>query len=340
MKYLNTIRTVAAVVIFAFLAALPANAENIKVTPLGSHNGEFCYMDRALILEDPDGTRILYDPGRTVITADDSRLGKIDVVLVTHMHGDHVGDKHILKVNAGDCDKPRVSENALPNTNAVNIALDKDALILTGREMSTFFQKKLVALGGEKKEEYSQPVNFGASYIKIDNPKPYEKISHKVGSVAITTVPATHPNGVEGNMIGGVLGYMLKEAGLTAYVGPATGYVLTFSNDLVVYLSGDTGITAEQDTVVRQHYGAKLVVMNIGDTFTTGPKEAAWVINELIKPVSVIVSHANEVATKDGKVIAGTKTDTFIKATNAKVHVPLSGTTMEFDGAGNCVSGC
>ncbi len=204
MKYLNTIRTVAAVVIFAFLAALPANAENIKVTPLGSHNGEFCYMDRALILEDPDGTRILYDPGRTVAGADDPRLGKIDVVLVTHMHGDHVGDKHILKVNAGDCDKPRVSENALPNTNAVNIALDKDALILTGREMSTFFQKKLVALGGEKKEEYSQPVNFGASYIKIDNPKPYEKISHKVGSVAITTVPATHPNGVEGNMIGGV----------------------------------------------------------------------------------------------------------------------------------------
>jgi L-ascorbate metabolism protein UlaG (beta-lactamase superfamily) len=91
--------------------------------------------------------------------------------------------------------------------------------------------------------------------------------------------------------------------------------VLSFSNGLVVYLSGDTGITAEQDTVVRQHYRAKLVVMNIGDTFTTGPKEAAFVINELIKPNAVIASHANEVATKDGKVIAGTKTETFIKAT-------------------------
>jgi len=357
MKYLNTIRTVTAVVTFTFLATLPACAGNIiKVTPLGSHDGEFCPMDRALILEDPDGTRILYDPGRTVAGPADPRLGKIDVVLVTHMHKDHVGDTHIKEVNTSVCgDRKIFSENALPNTNAVNIALDKDALILTGREMSTFFQKKLVALGGEKKKEYSQPVNFGASYIKIDDPKPWEKISHKVGGVAITTVPATHPNGVEGNMIGGVLGYMLKEAGLTAYVGPATGYVLTFSNNLVVYLSGDTGITAEQDTVVRQHYGAKLVVMNIGDTFTTGPKEAAWVINELIKPVSVIVSHANEVATKGGKVIPGTKTDSFIaaiKKNNAKkevkvkvkVYVPLSvpknGKSMEFDGAGNCVAGC
>ena len=47
-------------------AALPAAAENVKITPLGSHDGEFCRFDRALILEDPDGTRLLYDAGRTV----------------------------------------------------------------------------------------------------------------------------------------------------------------------------------------------------------------------------------------------------------------------------------
>jgi len=96
---------------------------------------------------------------------------------------------------------------------------------------------------------------------------------------------------------------------------------LTFSNGLVVYLSGDTGVTAEQDTVVRQFYNAKLVVMNIGDTFTTGPVEAAWVINNLIKP-------------------EGTRVDTFIKASKAPVHVPLSGRTMSFDSGGNCIAGC
>ena len=63
--------------------------------------------------------------------------------------------------------------------------------------------------------------------------------------------------------------------------------MLTFSNWLVVYLSGDTGITAEQDSLVRRHYGATLAVINIGDTFTMGPKEAAYVVNHLIKPTAV-----------------------------------------------------
>ncbi|MEO8936685.1 MAG: hypothetical protein ABI277_09905 [Burkholderiaceae bacterium] len=39
------------------------------VTPLGSHDGEFCALDRALLFEDPDGTRNLYDPCRTVTDA-------------------------------------------------------------------------------------------------------------------------------------------------------------------------------------------------------------------------------------------------------------------------------
>ena len=115
---------------------------------------------------------------------------------------------------------------------------------------------------------------------------------------------------------------------------------LRFSNGLVAYLSGDTGMTAEQEKVVRGFYDAKLVVINIGDTFTTGPKEAAYVVNELVKPASVIPSHANEEATKDGKVIAGTRTDTFQKAAKVPVHIPLSGKTMEFDGGGKCISGC
>ena len=37
--------------------------------------------------------RILYDAGCAVAGATDPRLGKIDYLLVSHMHGDHVGDK-------------------------------------------------------------------------------------------------------------------------------------------------------------------------------------------------------------------------------------------------------
>jgi L-ascorbate metabolism protein UlaG (beta-lactamase superfamily) len=116
--------------------------------------------------------------------------------------------------------------------------------------------------------------------------------------------------------------------------------VLRFSNGLVAYLSGDTGITADQELVVRNHYNAKLAVMNIGDAFTTGPVEAAYVINELVKPASVIASHANEVGSVDGKVRPGSKTEAFMKAVKAPVHIPLSGKTMEFDAAGKCAAGC
>jgi len=314
--------------LITFIATLTlsgaAFAQAVKVIPLGSHDGEFCRFDRAMLFEDPNGTRVLYDAGRTVAGAGDPRLGKVDIVLVSHMHGDHVGDRHIAKVNAGECGKPDFSEVAVPNTNSVNIALQKKAVIVTGSEMPKFFASKLKTLGVDPKA--SQLVRFGAS--------------KEVGGVTITTVPAVHSNGIAGAMIGGELGHMLDASGLTAYAGPPTGYVLTFSNGLVAYLSGDTGITAEQETVVHEHYRAKLAVMNIGDTFTTGPKEAAYVINELIRPASVIASHANEVATKDGKVIDGTRTQLFMKESIVPVYLPLSGRTMEFDKSGNCVAGC
>ena len=308
----------------SIVVSLPVSASNVKVTPLGSHSGEFCSRDRALIFEDPDGTRILYDAGRTVAGANDPRLGKIDVILVSHMHGDHVGNQHIKQVNAGSCAKPETTVNDLPHTNSVKIAIAKKSKIITGSEMPKFFASKLKQLGGNP--ESSLLVRFGGS--------------RKVGGVTITTVPAVHSNGIASGMIGGKLGAMLQEAGLTAHAGPATGYVLRFSNGLVVYLSGDTGITAEQKEVVGKHYKAKLVVMNIGDTYTTGPKEAAYVVNELIKPNAVIASHANEAATQSGKVISGTRTDTFIKSTHVPVYAPLSGKTMSFNSAAKCVSGC
>ncbi len=308
----------------ALAVAGPAPAETVKITPLGSHDGEFCRYDRALILEDPDGTRFLYDAGRTVAGADDPRLGDIDAVLVSHLHGDHVGDRRLASVNAGSCAEPEFALKSAPHTNSVQIALAEEAKIVTGSEMPKFFAAKLKALGGDPAA--AQLVRFGGS--------------RQVGGVRITTVPAVHSNGVAGALIGGELGEMLDAAGLTAYAGPPTGYVLTFSNGLVVYLSGDTGITAEQDTVVRRHYGARLAVINIGDTFTTGPKEAAFVVNELVQPAAVIASHANEAATAGGKPIPGTRTETFIRASKVPVHLPLSGRTMEFDAGGNCLAGC
>lgn len=304
--------------------ALPAAAQTVKVTPLGGIDGEFCPQDRALVFEDPTGTRILYDPGRTVAGPNDPRLGKIDIILVSHMHGDHVGNAHNAAPDAGSCDKPDTSVSAMPNSSVVNIAIAKKSKIVTGSEMPPFFAAKLRANGGDPAN--SMLARFGGSVT--------------VGGVRIATVTAQHSNGVDPAFIGGELGKAMAEAGIAGDVGLATGYVLRFSNGLVAYLSGDTGISADQEKVVRDHYEARLAVMNIGDGFTTGPREAAYVINQLVKPAAVIASHANEVGTVQGKVRPGSRTETFIQAVKVPVHVPLSGRTMEFDGAGRCTAGC
>ena len=117
-----------------------------------------------LVFEDPTGTRLLYDAGRTVAGEEDARLGRIDVVLVSHMHGDHVGNR---------------------------------AKIVTGSEMPKFFAAKLEQAGGDPKD--SMLGRFGAS--------------RQIGGVTITTVPATHSNGIAPEFVGDKLGTMLEAAG-------------------------------------------------------------------------------------------------------------------------------
>ncbi|MDH3969006.1 MAG: MBL fold metallo-hydrolase, partial [Rhodospirillales bacterium] len=173
MRSITMILTALAVAMIG-AAAGPAGAANVKVTPLGSHDGEFCRLDRALIFEDPDGTRILYDAGRTVSGPDDPRLGKVDAVLLSHVHGDHLGDRHIAGVNAGACGAPEFAVAAAPNSNSVNIVMAKQAKFLVGGEMASFFSQKIKSLGGDPK--LVQLVRFGAM--------------RKVGGVSVASVPA------------------------------------------------------------------------------------------------------------------------------------------------------
>src|SRR5215471_9661747 len=81
-----------------------AFAQTVKITPLGSHAGEFCENDRALLFEDPTGVRILYDAGRTIAGGSDTRLGDVHVVLLSHAHGDHIGETKAAKLDAGSCE--------------------------------------------------------------------------------------------------------------------------------------------------------------------------------------------------------------------------------------------
>ncbi len=305
--------------------SLPAIAQTVKITPLGSHDGEFCSRDRAMLFEDPDGTTLLFDVGRTVAGPEDPRLGKVDIVMLSGMHGDHLGDKRIAKVGDGTCAKPQTEVITVPHSNTAEIIVGKNAQAFLGGEMHKFMQNKVKAAGGNPK--LVGPLRFGGE--------------RKVGGVTIAIVPVTHSNGIGSSFLDKDLGHLLDQNGLTAYAGPDNGYVITFSNGLVVYLSGDSGIFADQDVTVRGFYGAELAIINGGGVYTSGPKEAAYSITKLIQPKAVIPHHMNEAATENGELILGSKTALFKKLVkDIPVHIPLSGRTMEFDGQGKCVDGC
>ena len=323
MKSLQKITLLSAFITLIF--SLSAFAQTVKITPLGSHDGEFCSRDRAMLFEDPDGTTLLFDVGRTVAGPDDPRLGNVDVVLLSGMHGDHLGDKRIAKVGEGTCAKPATEVKTVPNSNTAEIIVGKKAKAFLGGEMFKFLQHRVKVAGGDPKQV--APLRFGGE--------------RQVGGVKIAIVPVTHSNGIGSNFLDEDLGHLLRQNGLTAYAGPDNGYILTFSNGLVVYISGDSGIFADQDVTVRGFYGAELAIINAGGIYTSGPKEAAYSINKLVRPKAVIPHHMNEAATENGKVKKGTKTAKFIELMpDIPVHIPISGRTMAFDGEGKCKSGC
>jgi hypothetical protein len=129
------------------LAAFPALAQNVKIAPVGSHPGELCAQDRATIFEDPTGVRILYDAGPTVTGGDDPRLGTIHLVLLTHMHGDHLGNVKLKAPGAGTCgNSGRVPA---PNSTTADVVAAKNAALVTTRAMAGFVSNKVKDIRGK-----------------------------------------------------------------------------------------------------------------------------------------------------------------------------------------------
>src|SRR2546426_3283747 len=138
-------RTPALLAVLVLGLAIPlssASAQAVKITPLGSHAGELCANDRAFLFEDPTGIRILYDAGRTVAGGTDARLGAVHVVLLTHAHGDHIGDTKPAKLNAGTCDRPE-TVSAAPNSSTAEIAAAKNSAVVVSNDMGAFLARKI-----------------------------------------------------------------------------------------------------------------------------------------------------------------------------------------------------
>lgn len=327
------------------LAAFPALAQNVKITPIGSHPGELCANDRAIIFEDPSGVRFLYDAAQNVTGGDDPRLGTIHLVLLSHMHGDHVGDLRLKAPGEGSCANPARVPTA--NSTTAEVVAAKNAVLVSTRAMDGFVHHKVDVIHGGG----AKPMDFCAT-LAVTVPVPAACSSRidlggvftartqgASGAVEFTTVYSAHVNDVAPSLLSKPQQDMLKADGAQLSYGPPIGFVVKFTNGLTAYLSSDTAVFGDMKPVIHDYHRANLAVVNLG----TNPglfQSGAYAINDLLAPASVIFTHPNEVVTQGGKLKADTQTAALMKQVKAASYLAISERTMEFDGAGKCVSGC
>ena len=190
----------------ASMASTSVLAQNVKITPLGSHQGEMCRRDRAILFEDPDGTTVLFDVGQTVAGANDPRLpAKLDVVLVSSVHGDHQGNRRMDKPGAGTCAKPNTPVKTVPNSNSVEIAVGKKSYIVSAGQMRAYLGARFINAGADKK----------TTRKLVKRLRPGGKM--KFGGVTVAAIQTAHANGITPDFIlDKDLAKALKKSGLTA----------------------------------------------------------------------------------------------------------------------------
>lgn len=153
--------------------------------------------------------------------------------------------------------------------------------------------------------------------------------------IRFANIHAFHSNGIPASLLDtpGVA------PATTGYGGNDGGFIVQFSNGLTAYLTADTGLFGDMDTIVRRFYQPNLVVINMGDVFSLGPDEAAFAVSELILPRTVIPSQANEATL--GLARPAPRLARFMERMNRSdiaVVIPLSGVTLQFDSGGRCMN--
>ncbi len=108
-------------------------------------------------------------------------------------------------------------------------------------------------------------INKGGT-VRLERPK-----------VALTMTDARHSSS------------FTEDDGTTVYLGEAAGFVATFSNQLKVYIAGDTAVFGDM-SLIKELCAPDLAILPIGDHFTMDPRGAA-VASRLLGVQAVIPCH-------------------------------------------------
>lgn len=83
-----------------------------------------------------------------------------------------------------------------------------------------------------------------------------------------------------------------QEDGTIQYTGMPTGLIFNIGGK-TVYHTGDTGLFGDMKLISDVNGPIDLMFVPIGDHFTMGIDDAAYAVNELVKPATVVPIHYN-----------------------------------------------
>ena len=117
------------------------------------------------------------------------------------------------------------------------------------------------------------------SYLEARNVSREQLVGfNKGGTVTVADVRVTMTNAHHSSSS--------YEHGTLITLGSAAGYVLRFSNNFTIYITGDTSVTMDMQ-IVGDLYKPDLTILPIGDHFTMDPRQAAYALKLIRSPYAI-----------------------------------------------------
>jgi L-ascorbate metabolism protein UlaG (beta-lactamase superfamily) len=273
-----------------FAAALCALAMTAALTkaqaqtpPVATGKAEVVWLGQAAFkITSPGGKIIVIDPWLKLnpLTPPEYKklevFGKIDVLLLTHGHFDHIADAPAL---AQMYDVPLRAPGDLAQS-AMTLGMLPARLL--------------------------PRMNKGGSVQPVPGIK-ITAVRAEHSSILVWRNPATdkdetHPG------------------------GEPIGWIIELENGFRIYHAGDTALFGDMK-LIGERYRPDLALLPIGGNFTMDPVDAAYAVNEMLKPKAVIPMHygANPLAKGTPKEFVDA-----LGASASKVFVAVPGVALSF----------
>src|SRR5262249_26483408 len=143
-----------------------------------------------------------------------------------------------------------------PSSNTAEIAVAKNSVIIAGGPLATVIGRLIAALTGSNTavcptggltNETMVPRSTPCTGGLLFGAKRTIRLASASRGVEIAMVTAVHPNDLTSTFMADPAKNTVS-AGVN--IGLSNGFVITFTNGLKVYLSGDTGLTSDMSTIV------------------------------------------------------------------------------------------